>query len=125
MGHACSEAVPVLHELPVGVLVEDLVAPKLVEVAAAVVQLLAVYAGAGHHPHRDSAVTSDERVDVVPAHVGDDPEAIAEHLPDRRLAVHSPPLRLRSTCLMERTVLRAERHVRSTFAAVDGLVDLF
>src|SRR5881397_3755942 len=92
--HPCSEAVPVLHQLPVGVLVEYLVAAKLVEVAAAVVQLLAVDAGAGHHPHRDSSVAGDERVYVVPAHVGDDAEAIAEHLPDRRLAVHSPPLRL-------------------------------
>src|SRR5207244_196851 len=51
----CSEAVPVLHQFPVGVLVEYLVAAKLVEVAAAVVQLLAVDAGTGHHPHRDSA----------------------------------------------------------------------
>src|SRR5215467_15438896 len=83
----CSEAVPVLHQFPVGVLVEYLVAAKLVEVAAAVVQLLAVDAGTGHHPHRDSAVAGDERVDVVPTHVGDDVEPIAEHLPDRRLAV--------------------------------------
>src|SRR4029453_8359607 len=123
--HPCSEAVPVLHQFPVGVLVEYLVAAKLVEVAAAVVQLLAVDAGAGHHPHRDSAVASDERVDVVPAHVGDHAEAIAEHLPDGRLAVRSPPLRLRSACHQERAVVCEERHDPVNIAAVECLVDLF
>src|SRR5438445_738080 len=50
--HPCSEAVPVLHQFPVGVLVEYLVAAKLVEVAAAIVEFLAVDAGAGRRSPR-------------------------------------------------------------------------
>src|SRR5215510_7978702 len=113
----CSEAVPVLREY--------LVAAKLVEVAAAVVQLLAVDAGTGHHLHRDSAVAGDEGVDVVPAHVGDDAEPIAEHLPGSRLAVHSPPFGLRPSCHQERAVVCEERHDPVNIAAIEGLVDLF
>src|SRR6185503_18407291 len=63
-----SEPLALLHDLPVRVLVEDLVAAELVDVAAAVVELLAVGALAGHHPHAHRAVAGDEHVDVIPAH---------------------------------------------------------
>src|SRR5581483_1496544 len=72
------EPLALLDELPVRVLVEDLVAAELVEIAAPVVEPLAVGAGAGDHPYGHRPRSRDELVDVIPAHVGDDLEAVGE-----------------------------------------------
>src|SRR5215813_10558140 len=84
------QPISLLDELPVGVLVEDLVAAKLVDVAPAVIQALAVLALAGDHPDGHGPVAADEGVDMIPAHVGNDLEAIGEDAADGVLAVHAP-----------------------------------
>src|SRR5262247_2863304 len=75
-----------LHQLPVRILVQNFVAAELIDVAAAIVEPLAVGAGAGDHPHADGAVAADERVNVVPTHVADDLEPVGEHFADGGLA---------------------------------------
>src|SRR5262249_42077090 len=119
-----SEPVALLDQFPVGVLVQDLVAAKLVEVAAAIVELLAVRAGAGHHPHRDGAGARDERVHVVPAHISDDAEAVGEYLAHGGLAAHTAPFRLRSPRHQEGAVLGEKRHDAVDIAAVERRIDL-
>src|SRR5437016_12078143 len=76
----------VLDDLPEGVLVDDLVALEAVDVAALVVQFLAVAAPAAHGPQRHRPVAGQDVVLALPAHVGDLLEAVAQCLPDRRLA---------------------------------------
>ena len=66
------EMVRLLDELPVRVLVENLVATELVNVAASVIEDLAVGAATGDPPHRDRAWAGDDPVDVVPAQVADE-----------------------------------------------------
>src|SRR5262249_55159505 len=81
------ESVLVLDDLPVGVLVEDALAANLVDAPPLVVDLPPARAGARDHPHRPRALARHEVLDVIPAHVADDLEAIREHFPDGRLSV--------------------------------------
>src|SRR5204862_5833564 len=84
----------VLDDLPEGVLVDDLVALEAVDVAALVIQFLAVRAFAAHNPQRHRVIAGQDIVLALPAHVGDLLEAIAERLADRRLALQRAPHRL-------------------------------
>src|SRR5437764_2884889 len=77
-----SEPVLVLDDLPERVLVGDLVALEAVNVAALIVQLLAVRAFAAHSPQRHRLVARDDVVLAVPAHVGDLLEAVGERPAD-------------------------------------------
>ena len=63
-GHRPLQAAGLLDQLPVRVLVQDLVAPELVQVAAPVVQDLTVGAAPGHGPDGDRAVAGDEVVQL-------------------------------------------------------------
>src|SRR5882762_3685371 len=118
------EPAVLLDPLPVGVLVEDLVPAKRVDVTPLVVEQLAVRALAGHHPHRDRAIAGHEVIDVVPAHAADDLEAVGQDFPDRRLAVDATPARLGAAGHQEGRVLREEAQDPVHVAAVEGGVDL-
>src|SRR5690349_10118324 len=119
-----SEAGALLHQLPVGVLVEDLVAAKLVDVAALIVEPLPVGAGAGDRPDRDRPIAGHEVVDVVPAHVADDLEAVRQHLADGGLAGDPAAAGLGAAGHEEGGVVREERRDPAHVAAVEGRVDL-
>src|SRR5690242_2089334 len=121
---AGSEPGSLLHELPVRVLVEDLVAAELVDVAALIVEPLPVGTGAGHHPDRDRPVAGHEVVDVVPAHVADDLEPVREHLADGGLALHPAAARLGPAGHEEGGVVGEEGEDAAHVAAVEGRVDL-
>src|SRR5215467_13347785 len=118
------EPVLVLDDLPVGIFVEDALAAKLVDVAALVVELLAVRAGTRDHPDRHCAASRHEVLDVIPAHVADDLEAIGEHLPDGRLAMHAPAGGLGTAGHEKGGVVLKEAHDAVYVAVVEGRVDL-
>src|SRR5262249_4874019 len=118
------QPVALLDQLPVGVLVEDLVAAELVDVAALVVEHLAVGAPPGDDPHRHRAVAGDPVVDVVPPHAADHREAVGEDAPDRLLAAHAPAARLRSAGHQEGRVVVEEAHDALDVAGVERRVDL-
>src|SRR6267142_309979 len=101
-----SEPGLVLDDLPEGVLVDDLVALKAIDVAALVVQLLAVAALAAHGPDRNRPVACQDVFLVLPAHVGDLPKAVGEGLADRRLAFQGAADRLGPARQAERRILR-------------------
>src|SRR5436190_14483548 len=77
----------VLDDLPERVLVDDLVALEAVDVAALVIQFLAIGALAAHDPQGHRVVAGQNVVLALPAHVGDLLEAVAERPADRRLAL--------------------------------------
>src|SRR5437588_833107 len=81
-GTAGLQPVLVLDDLPERVLVDDLVAAEFVDVAALVVQLLAVASLAAHGPDRNRAVAGQDVVLVLPAHVRDLLEALRQRLAD-------------------------------------------
>src|SRR4051812_15763111 len=69
-----------LHELPVGVLADDLAVPELEQVAAAHLDALAVRAGAGQEPLGAAAIAGEPVPGVAVADVGDAGEAARESL---------------------------------------------
>src|SRR5258706_15634623 len=75
-----------LDHLPVGVLLENLAGAEFVEVAALVIERLAVGARALDRPDRHRAVAHQDVFLVLPAHVGDLLEAVGQRLTNRRLA---------------------------------------
>src|ERR1051325_3999622 len=89
------QPVLVLDDLPECVLVDDLVALEAVDVAALVIEVLAVGALAAHRPYRDRPIAGQDVVLVLPAHIGDLLEAVGERLSYRRLALQGAPDRFR------------------------------
>src|SRR5262249_56085881 len=63
-------------------------------------------------------------LDVIPAHVADDLEAIGEHLADGRLAVHAPAGGLGTAGHEEGRVVLEEACDAVHVAGVEGRVDL-
>src|SRR5437016_4663450 len=113
----------VLDYLPEGVLVDDLVALEAVDVAALVVQLLAIAALTAHGPQRDRPVPCQDIFLILPAHVGDLPEAVGEGLPDRRLALQRAADRLGSARQAERRIVREAIGNPLNIATVEGRRD--
>src|SRR6266702_7656102 len=113
------QPVLVLDDLPECVFVDDLVAFEAVDVAALVIQLLAVAALAAHGPQRDRPVTGQDVFLILPAHVGDLPEPVGEGLADCRLALQRAPDRLGPARQAERRILREAIDDALDIAAVE------
>ncbi len=98
----------------------DLAAAEGVDVAALVVQVLAVGALALHRPYRDRAVAGVDVLLVVPAHVGDHREACRQRLADRLLALERAADRLGPARQPEGGVVGEVRDDAIDVAAVEG-----
>src|ERR1051326_979641 len=118
------QPVLVLDDLPECVFVDDLVALKSVDVAALVIEVLAIGAPAAHGPYRDRAIPGENVVLVLPAHIGDLLEAVGERLPYRRLAFQGAPDRFRPARQAKHPVLGKALDDALDIAAVERRRDL-
>src|SRR5579863_5064424 len=116
----------VLDDFPERILVDDLIVrPEGVDIAALVVERLAIAALAAHGPHRDSPVPGEDVLLVFPAHIGDLDKTVGEGLADYFFALERAADRLRPTRQAEHATLGEERDDAVDVAAVERRRDRF
>src|SRR5215471_19150475 len=91
---ATLQPVLVFDDLPERVLLDDLVAVEVVDVATLVVEVFSVRPLAAHGPQRNAAVASEDIFVVIPAHIRDLLEAVGERRADCGLTAQRPADRL-------------------------------